>query len=194
LLSQNENQFVISPEVFNILYISVDNPIEIAVYNSKPEDITIETSAGVIKKTGSTTYSIHPENGNELTLSVYKNDKLIGTKSFVCKLTPIPLVYVSFYIHEGYIARHVLLAQAGIIAKSDDFMLEVPYTVKGFSLTVISGENKTKEISNSDKFTPEQKKLIQEAPIGSKVMIDEVNCIGPEGLPRTPAPITLIIK
>jgi hypothetical protein len=192
--SQNENEFAISAEIFNILYIGVDNPIEIAVYDSKPEDITVETSSGTIKKSGSTTYFVHPDDQGELKLSVFKKNILIGTKSFVCKLTPVPSVYVASYTHEGQIARNVLLAQAGIVAKLDDFMLEVPYTVNGFSLSIISGEDEITKISNSNKFTPQQKELINNARIGSNVVIDKVNCLGPEGLPRAIAPISLIIK
>ena len=178
---------VVSPTEMNLLYIEVDNPVEISVPGYQASDLKVKINQGGSIKGSKGKYIVRPgavtKKGKEaiITVSVSKNGKTIvmGAKKFRVKDVPDPLpVIPGSRLKDGAfpIKKATLLAQGGIESKMPaDFAFKgIYYTVRSFGMIgILNGENAEAE-SKSPQFTPQMKKIIKNTKSGTKITITNI--------------------
>ena len=81
LLSQNEHPFAVAPTKLNIFYVGVDNPVDIAVFGLKPEDISVKSNNGTIRKVGNGQFIVKVLRQGTVRITISTNDRILG---FLC--------------------------------------------------------------------------------------------------------------
>ena len=195
LYSQVEHPFAIAPGFLNMLYIGVDNPIDIAVFGINPEDITVKISKGYIKENGRGTYLVNVKEEGIREISIYRNGEYIGGRNFSVKKLPDPYACIRYNncIRQGKIKKSVLQELYGINTKID-LNIDIRFNITSFTLTASIRGEEISEHSNSSKFTLKQRVLIRKAMVNTKIIIDDIKCVGPDSIIRTLDPIILSLQ
>jgi len=190
---------VISAIKMNVFYGSVDNPVEISVPGVTSKDLSIAISNCTFKKTGNI-YIVRPKPGKAglksiVTVSAKIKGKVrrIGSKEFRIKRVPDPVAMVAGK-KEGKIAKNLLKAQQAVFAEmGDDFDFDLEFRVTGFTVSTIKGGYLQDARSKNNRFTQEQKDLINSVARGGRVFIEEIRAIGPDKTTRKLNTITFTI-
>ncbi|MGE0078500.1 MAG: gliding motility protein GldM [Bacteroidales bacterium] len=178
---------VIAATKMNVLYLGVDNPLEISIPGISPDKTSASISKGSIKPVGSGSYVAQPGAGiSTCEITVYaemegKRKQAMGTKTFRVKRVPPPLPRVIGVTGKS-VEKNQLAASLGVIAEMpQDFDFELKYKVVSFKLSsTVGGFLKEKE-STSSRFTDDQKTLINSLRSGNQVAITDVKAVGPSG-------------
>ncbi len=198
LFSQNAHSIAVAPSMLNIIYVGVDNPVDIAVFGVKQEEISVSISYGTIKRIGNGRYivKVNKPGPGSTRITVHKGETYLGNKQFRCKLVPDPYACVRVgggRIKTGSVSKLNLLNQIGVFAELEwDF--DVRFQIIEFIVKAQIGESDYKAKSSSYKFSAEQKDIIRKLPYGSELTIEEIKCIGPDSVVRNLNPIVLKIK
>lgn len=178
---------VIAPTKMNVLYLGVDNPVDISLPGVAPDKVSATISRGTIKQAALGSYIVQPGAGAPtVDITVYaemegRRKVAMGTKTFRVKRVPPPTPKIIGVT--GKIAdKNQLEASIGIIAEMpQDFDFDLKYRVVSFKLSAtISGFLQERE-STSSRFTDEQKRIIGSLRSGNQVAITEVKAVGPSG-------------
>ncbi len=178
---------VIAATKMNVLYLGVDNPLEISIPGVSPDKVSASISKGSIRPVKSGGYVAQPGAGiTSCEITVYaegegRSRKPMGTKTFRVKRVPPPLPEI-IGVTGKTAAKNQLEASLGVIAKMpQDFDFELKYKVVGFKLSSTVGGFLQEKESKSSRFTDEQKKVINSLRPGSQVAITDVKAVGPSG-------------
>ncbi len=194
--SIKDNYRVIKPSVvisavkMNVFYGSVDNPVEISVPGVTSKDLSITISNCTYRKTGNI-YVVSPKPGKAglksiVSVSAKINDKIrrIGSKEFRIKRVPDPVAMVAGK-KEGKINKNLLKAQQAVFAEmGDDFDFDLEFRVTRFMVSTFKGGFIQEKRSKNNKFTQEQKDLIDGVARGGKLYIEEIRAVGPDKTTR----------
>ncbi len=175
---------VVSPTKMNVLYIGVDNPIEISVPGFRDDQVSASCSGGSLSKVGKGWVARVTKVG-KCNISVNAKDdkggsKSMGSKEFRVKRVPLPVPTCNKQ-KGGTISKGMLQAQSGPMATLENFDFELKYTVVSFTVSANIGGFEQNPASPSGKFTPQQLDLIGKVPKGKKVYIENVRAKGPDG-------------
>jgi gliding motility-associated protein GldM len=190
---------VISAIKMNVFYESVDNPVEISVPGVTSKDLSITISNCTYRKTGNV-YVVSPKPGKAglksiVTVSAKINGKVrrIGSKEFRIKRVPDPIAMVAG-MKEGKISKNLLKAQQAVFAEmGDDFDFDLEFRVTGFTVSTIKGGYLQDARSKNNRFTQEQKDLINSVGRGGRVFFEGVRAVGPDKTTRKLNTITFTI-
>lgn len=178
---------VIAPTKMNVLYLGVNNPVEISIPGIPPNRVSASISKGSIRPSGSGKYMVQPGAGKTTcNISVYAklengSRRLMGTKKFRIKKVPPPNPKV-IGLKGKYAQKNRLMASLGLIAEMPrDFDFDLKYKVVGFNLSATIGGFLQEKESKSSRFTNDQKKIIQKLRPGSQVAITNIKAVGPSG-------------
>ena len=177
----------VAPTKMNVLYLGVDNPLSIAVSGVADDKLTIETDNGEIIK-DKLMYVARPKQVGIEHIHVYTeiNGKKLhmGEMEFRVKIIPEPVAEVAGK-KGGDISRVLLLSQMMIVADLENFDFDARFIIIKFTFSVNKNGQSVDIVSNNNKITDEQKKLIKEAKVGDKVVFSKINAVGPDGRPRS---------
>lgn len=178
---------VIAATKMNVLYLGVDNPLDISIPGISPDKTSATISKGSIKPVGSGSYIAQPGSGmTTCEITVYaelegKRKQAMGTKTFRVKKVPAPLPKVIGVTGKS-VEKNILAASLGVIAEMpQDFDFELKYRVVGFKFSATIGGFLQEKESTSSRFTDEQKKIINGLRTGNQVAITDVKAVGPSG-------------
>ncbi len=180
---------VVSPTKMNVLYIGVENPIEISVPGFRDDQITASCAGGSIYRSGKGAWIAKVTTPGKTNISVsVKMDngqvRSMGSKEFRVKRIPDPVPTIAGK-KGGSIAKGVLLAQAGVQATLEGFDFDLKFNVTEFTVSAtINGFVKDVPAKGS-RFTPEQIALINQVQRGKKIYIEGVKAAGPDGTVRS---------
>jgi gliding motility-associated protein GldM len=189
---------VISPIKMNVFYEALENPVEVSVPGVSSSDLDVRFSNATSRPRGNGVYIVKPKPGfagGKSIVTVYAKingqSQRIGSKEF--RIKPLPLPYASIAgKQEGKVKKGLLLTQSGVFAEmGDDFDFELEYKVTQFSIGANRGGFYQNKLSKSNRITEEQKEIIKGASKGSKLMIEDIKAIGPDG--RTKKLASLVI-
>ncbi len=186
--------FVVSPTAMNILYIGLDNPIDISVPGVTPDKIRASISHGSLTRGrvryGNRTYrgawvAKPPLGRNEVVIRVnsVKEDGTMqahGNITFRVKKPPPPVAKIAGK-KSGSISLQELTAQVGVAAEVEDFEFDIQHQVTSFKVGVIARGLLAQEGSNSYRLTQAQKNLIAGLRRGSQIFFTEIKAVGPTG-------------
>ncbi len=185
---------VVSPTAMNILYIGLDNPIDISVPGVTPDKIRASMSHGSLTKGrvryGNRTYpgswvAKPPLGRNQVVITVnsVKDDGTMQRHSsvtFRVKKPPPPVAKIAGK-KSGNISLQELTAQVGVAAEVEDFEFDIQYQVTSFKVGVIARGLLAQEGSTTYRLTQAQKNLIGGLRRGSQIFFTEIKAVGPTG-------------
>lgn len=191
---------VISPTKMNVLYVGVDNPIEVSVAGFPDEKVrsSIGGCGGSLRKVGSGKYIARVKRPGKAIIRASVTDdagksRSMGQQDFRVKRVPDPVAKVAGK-KGGPIRKNVLLAQTGVKADLENFDFDLKFNVTEFVVSAtIQGFVVNKKTKGS-RFSADQKTLIRQLKSNSKVYIEDVKAIGPDGTVRKLSVIALKLQ
>jgi gliding motility-associated protein GldM len=197
---------VISATKMNVLYVGLDNPIEISCPGYPPDKI-IATQTGLSTWTGSNGKFIARPADNiqvkeaEIKVSVKTGDnqvKPMGSKTFRIKRVPKPKVLLGT-LDGGAISKVQLSVQKVVQANLENFVYDgIKYTVTKFSWTYApkgaGRQVQGPEMVNGQLIPGSLSSLISSARTGDMVLISDIVANGPVGQVKISSGPTFIIQ
>jgi hypothetical protein len=163
----------------NVLYVGIDNPISVAVSNSDDDKVTVAVSSGegTVTKTGPGQYNLRVSNPkDELTLNVYADGKLAGTRGFRVRYLPSPTPTIGGRSSGDSISLGSLKHQGGVGCYVKDFPIAVRYMITGFRFNIEDEHGNSKAVfCEGAAFSAEVKQYIDAyAKAGKTIFIDYI--------------------
>jgi len=180
---------VVSPTAMNVLYVGIDNPIDISVPGVGSDAISASMSNGNIKRGRLQGYrgewvaspttvgqdaSVNVRavvNGERMSFPPYK---------FRVKGIPAPITEFAGKTTDAAVPKAQLLVQPGVFAVQPDFLFDLKYTVTKFTVIVVKGGFDRVAPSTNNRITADQKALIQGLSRGQKLYLTDVWAVGPD--------------
>jgi hypothetical protein len=182
----------------NVLYIGIENPVNISVSGYTPDQVEVKTDNGIIEGSNGK-YVVKPKTPGQAVITVSAKGKPVQERAFRVKFMPEPVVALnplpgsSRLIKGGEITKETLLKAGGIIATVESAEFDLPIKVASFALsTITAGNNQSMEaLSNDGKFTSVQEQIIKSLNKGQKIIIDDIVASGPDGKARK-MPVSMV--
>lgn len=175
----------------NVLYLGVDNPVDIAVSGVSVDKIRPFITNGTIFKTVNG-YIIRPKAVGTVIVGIEAmlNDEweVVRTMEYRVKRVPDPAVYIAGQ-KGGDISKEKLLKATKLDVWMENFDFEMHFRITNFTLSAAIEGNAYDEISKSDLLTPAQLNLIKDLKKGQKVYFTDINAVGPDGVERKLSPV-----
>lgn len=150
----------------NVLYLGIDNPIEISVPGYNFDDIQLSAKGVSITPVPDMPghFMAKPSHVTSLNgkafVVTHKNGQVLGTRNFRIKRLPDPVSSI-LGLNSGFIAKSHLKVFSYIKAELQNFDFDVRITVKSFSMTVVNdGEIKTFHQAEGFKITSEMNAIL----------------------------------
>ncbi|MCQ2975171.1 MAG: hypothetical protein MJ211_10245 [Bacteroidales bacterium] len=188
----------VSPTKMNVFYIGVDNPVEIQASGVPAEKINASLAgAGSITRKGGANWVVRVKTPGKVNIrcsaQVDGGTKDFGSKEFRVKSVPDPIAMVG-NLGDGQSVSKSLLTSQFVRAELKDFDFDLKFKITKFSVSAnVKGFEKTAH-SQSASFTSEQKSLINGLPQNSRVYLEGITAVGPDGTPRKLGRIMFTVK
>jgi len=176
---------VVSPVNMNVLYLEVDNPLEVSVPGYTAGEVTAVINNGKIlaTKKRSGEWSARPSKKGKAVVSLYANVEgkrtKMGEKDFRVKEVPPPKAEVRFAADvngELFIDKMKMVTAGGLSAKLKDFDFKgVRYMVVSFKLTGMYKGEQQSDLAKSPKFTDKMLGIIKNTKSGNTITISNIN-------------------
>lgn len=193
---------IVSPTAMNVLYVGIDNPIDISVPGVASNMIQATMTNGNINRGRVEGYrggwAAQPETvGRDAAINVSAviNGERMSFPPYEFRVQRIPDPVAKFAnMTEGTVAKNVALAQPGVFAVLEDFLFDLDYQVTQFTVSVQQRGFDRSETSNSNRLTQEQRALIESLNRGQNLSIINIRAVGPDETTRRLPPIILTIN
>jgi len=190
-----EPNLVVAPTKMNVFYLGVDNPVEISVPGTPADRIIASSNNGRIVTSGAG-YIVRPtkEGSCDISVSVRENGstRSMGSKPFRVRKVPDPYVTLAGY-PGGSLSKSQILGELGPRATMPDwFEFDLTFDVVSFNLSATQGGFTRTLGSTSANFTSEQREMLRAVNPGSKIYIEDVMAVGPDGTQRNIG--TIVVK
>ncbi|HVF96227.1 MAG TPA: gliding motility protein GldM [Flavisolibacter sp.] len=178
----------IALDKMNVLYIGVDNPVTIAASGGGDDkvQVSITGGGGSVTKVGTGKYNVRVGSvTDDCRITVNVDGKVAGASQFRVRTVPTPQAYVGGQASGASVAANILANQEGIAAGIKDFPFELKYTIAEYQVIGLNDEGDIiKASGNSAAFTAQARKIMQIAKPGDVIQINNLFCIGPDGVRR----------
>lgn len=193
-----EPNLVISPTKMNVFYAGIDNPVEISVPGIPDDKIKPNISSGATIRKDKKGYLVKPtKTSGKVTINVVAEidgkSRSMGSMEFRIKTIPEPKAKV-LGKNSGSITKAMLANAPGVVAELEDFVFELSFRVTKFTLTTTQGGFTKEEIANGNQFTRVQKDIIDGLKSNSKIIIEDIEAVGPDGRTVPLSPIVFKVK
>lgn len=194
-----EPNLVISPTKMNVFYYGIDNPVDISVPGIPADKIKPSIAGGgaTIKKARSG-YVIKPtKTSGKVNIRVSAEidgvTKSMGSMPFRIKTIPEPKAKV-LGKSRGTMSKAMITNAPGVVAELEDFVFDLKFRVTKFTVTTTVGGYTKEMVAKGNKFTPQQKGSIKNLKTGSKITIEDIEAVGPDGRAKQLSPVIFKIK
>ncbi len=190
---------VVSPTKMNVLYIGVDNPIDISVPGVPAENISPSLSGGTLGSGGKKgSYIARVSGGTEATVNVSAKlngeNKPMGNFKFRVKRVPDPVSFVAGKKGDDIVSKGELISVQGVIPKLENFDFDLKFEVISFDMSMMLKGVFVTESSQSNRVTGKMSSLLAAAGTGTKVYFENVRAKGPDGTVRKIPGVNLKVK
>jgi gliding motility-associated protein GldM len=207
-----EPSATVAPLMMNVMYPGIDNDLRIAVPGIPSNNITATMTNGTLTRKNENVWVARPTKaGAEAIVSVLAkmaDGRVVemGKNSFNVKPLPMPTAFLMITDAKGNIQkfegggraldRAILLNTDGITVAIDDGLLNIPFTVLRYEVTITDNMGMdVKEIAQGAAFTDRQKTMMRGLSRGKRILIRGIVARGPDGSERTlNAPLEIIIN
>jgi gliding motility-associated protein GldM len=201
-----EPNVVVSPTAMNVLYMGIDNPIDVSVPNVSPDKVKIRVTNGTFSVGKMKNSKGENFRGNWLIKpsALGQNVQVIVSADISGKTTQFaPIDFrvkglpspVAVFANKstGSVARATAAAQQGVFAILPDFDFDLTYTVTGFTVLYSDNRGDFEEPSTNSNLTQKQKDLINRLTRGKNLIIKDIKALGPDGKTKELLPVILKI-
>jgi gliding motility-associated protein GldM len=184
----NPGSVVISPTAMNVLYIGVDNPIEITAGNANPSTV-VASGCGIKPASGPGKYIASPSGAPRLEsvkVSGKSNegDQVNGQMEFRISRIPDPYFYLGDK-KQGGVSKEFVQGQAGVISRNPDFVFDLKYQVMSFDMIYAPRSGPVISTSTTgNRFSEEQKTVFTRLRGGDRLFFSNVKVKMPDGTTR----------
>ncbi|NDC40684.1 MAG: gliding motility protein GldM [Chitinophagia bacterium] len=189
---------VVSPDMMNVFYIGVDNPVSISAPGSAKESLKPSINNGSI--TGSNgAYVVRVTNAGKALVSVFGSDASgksvkLGETEFRVKRLPTPKAKFGGK-SGGPVPKAQLTSTDKVFANLDDFDFKAQFTVNHFKLYIIKPRQDPMAFElNGNILNAQMKGALASITPGTRVIFDEVFATGPDGVRRPLDPMIFTVQ
>jgi len=187
---------VVSPTKMNVFYLGVDNPVEISIPGISMDKIDPKIDRGAIRRSGNE-FIVNPGRGAATcNITVWAEvdgvKRNMGTRPFRIRDVPDPLPSISGIKGRTASKGELVSAIALEASMPVGFDFDLKYTVTSFTVLVTVGGFQRNYPSNSQLFTEEQKRGMDQLRPGNSVILTDIKAVGPGGSTREL--VDLVIK
>lgn len=182
---------VVSPTKMNVLYIGVDNPMEISVPGVGQGDVaaTLEGSGSLKKDPTNPANYIADVTGVgkcKIAVSAKIDGKMtpMGEKEFRIKRIPDPIPTLGGKLRGGNTQPGALKSQSGVVPLLENFDFEARFNVISFEMVYSSKGEIFKSEVQGPLFNATMKQFLDRAKPKDIIFIDEIKVVGPDKQPR----------
>lgn len=174
----------VSASKTNVLYIGVDNPIEVSAAGMRLQDVTASISSGSLAQAGPGNYIARVTTQGVVKVTPSAKGKAYKPKEFRVKMIPDPVAAVG---NESGGRKNAawFKVQTGVQALLKDFLFEVGFQVLSFNMFY---QPKLQDpgiaAASGAYFSPAQKGFMAKAKPGDIFYIEDIKVKGPDGLSR----------
>ena len=174
----------VSPTKMNVLYIGVENPVQISAAGVSAKDLNITMSNGNISGGGGN-YMIRVNTPGKINVNVAAKGRNYGAFEFRVKYLPDPVAKLSNR-KSGPFPVAEFKVQKGPYAELENAEFNAPFTITGFTLYYKPKSGEPAQIATSGTvFNEQMLKLIKSAKQGDFFYIEEIKAMGLDKRTRT---------
>jgi gliding motility-associated protein GldM len=202
------NAVVVSATAMNVLYLGIDNPIDISVPGVGADKVRAIMTNGTIGKGQVKNYKgdIFPgswvanptvENQTaQIVVSAEINGKMqqAGLMNFRVRKVPDPQTSFATVTGDGDQTKANLLAQQACFAILKDFDFDLRFTVTEFTLSFDDKGFTRSEASTNNRINDRQRTLLDALTRGKKLYVEKVKAIGPDKKERSLNPVIIRVN
>jgi gliding motility-associated protein GldM len=201
-----EPNVIVSATAMNVLYVGIDNPLDVSVPGISPDKIKIrvvngESKVGKMKNSKGETFRgnwlIKPNAAGQnvqVIVTADMNGKPVQMPPYEFRVKPLPTPIATFANKStGSVSRASAAAQQGVFAIMPDFDFDLTYKVTEFKLFYTDRGLDIEEPSTSSQLTAKQKALLEKLTRGKTLIIKDIRAVGPDGKTKDLLPVVLKI-
>lgn len=175
--SEEKKYIGIGDSKVNIMYVGVDNPLEITIRGYNPEEIEVtlrgHKRSSIRRENGK--YIVRPTRPGNPIVRVYANGEEIEQKEFINKNVPKPDAWLAGK-QNGTISKEKILDNPRLEAYIRFFLLDVQFTITEFTLCYVHDEIFKETHTYSDSLSEEQLNQISILDAGDKIFFTDIKC------------------
>jgi gliding motility-associated protein GldM len=206
--SVGANSVVVSPTAMNVLYVAIENPIDISVPGIGNDKVRATMTNGTIGKGQVTSYKGDIFPGSWVatpavegqTAQIIVNAEIngkwqqVGSVPFRVRSVPNPLTSFASITGEGSATKDELTSQRGCFAVLKDFDFNLRFLVTGFTLSYVDKGFTVSETSSNNALNDKQKGLLTRLTRGAQLMVTNVRAVGPDKKERVLNPVIIRVN
>lgn len=179
---------VVAPTLMNVFYRGLENPVSVSVPGIAAEDLVVSLNgSGTITKKSNGEYVVKVTSGNKCSVNVSARmrDGVIRPMGkpmeFRVKQVPNPVAEVYGKRGSARVRKSELPFITTVIAKLDDFVMNVPFPIVSFEVSMIINGVTVSIPGTGSTLNADQKALIKRANRGNVIVIEKITVKKPDG-------------
>ncbi len=185
---------VVSATKMNVLYIGVDNPIDVSAPGIAKDNVRLSITGGSLVKAGSGWVArVNVPGVVKFNVGADVNGKTQTISSAEFRVKKVPAPSPKFGGKSGgTMATVAIKSQNKVFAKLENFDFDANFDVTGFTMILVKpGDNATVLSTTGNSLSSVMKSAIQAISPGTRVIFDNIKASGPGGASYTLDPIAL---
>lgn len=195
---KSENQISVSATKMNILYVGLENPLDIAIPDQNSDNISVTIDNGTITKKSGVEWIANVYKQGKTTVQVFVEKDgqkiLYGTKEFRAYPVPAPQPSISGS-KGGPIDKQTMLQNPNLEVVMDNFLYDEKFfTIQSFTFRHFC-KDKTKEVKcSTNRLSEEVLDLIKTANTGDVLTVEDIMVSDVSGTTRKIAGMTVKLR
>jgi gliding motility-associated protein GldM len=176
---------VVSPTMMNVMYVGLNNPLQISVPGFSQSDVTAGISSGALAKNSGGTYNATFTNPGRAKVTVKAKvngrEMVMGEQEFRVKSIPTPTATLDGVMSPTGVSVPFMKSKRGVVAKVEGFEYDVPFRVMSYVVTFRQKDgNILKKDNEGPGFNATVKSWLNNIQKGEAVFFDEIVVMGPD--------------
>ncbi len=186
----SDYNIVVSADKMNVLYNGVMNPISVAVAGVSSNNVELKTDDGELTTDNNFNYVLSfPKQVTKAEIEILATieGKKVSAGKYYFRVKNAPSAPVSFAgkTGEDIISKAELQQTDSIYAVTSDFVFDLKFKIVSFNMSVLlKGTFNEAACFDGAFLNQRQKELLGKVSAGDKILIEEVQAIGPDGEKR----------
>jgi hypothetical protein len=179
-----------------VLYMGIDNPIQLQYTELNRADLVLEIDLGEIIPFGGKYYLRFAKEGLAH-LRVYSTNNdgrfLVNEKEYEVKKLPTPVATIDNRTG-GNISRKILQVQDKLMVQCEEPGLDDAFTILSYDVIKVGSYTKESTVNKGKDFSSETRKMVRDVKTGDLLVIDNIKVEGNDGALKEMAPIVFSVK
>lgn len=178
-----KSQSVVSAEQMNVLYIGVDNPVNIVLGKIPEKELDITLSQGKIEKVQgrANIYNVRVNTVGDMTITVSHKGKVMGKHQFRVKRVPLPQARLPIYERSNQLTIKTLQNVTGLVTVLENFDFDIKCSITSFSCIYKTSDCKQIIVKNEGTlFNTQLLDIIKKAKVGDMFMFQDIKAQCPD--------------